>query len=173
VQNRKIILILSASAMAVIFVIGLGDLALLRFDAGDVYPPYSSLRADPLGTKALYESLEELRTVSVRRNYRPLKKTPTLRGSILCLGADSGQSHSLFEKDPAFDWEPLVSAGARWVVALRSGTKSDMLPWNLFHKADVHLVEVGGDTTQPVHTVDESAFHSAQSAVADLDDELP
>src|SRR2546427_9645317 len=41
-----------------VFVLGVGRLFQLRFEAGDVYPPYSSLRADPLGTKALFESLE-------------------------------------------------------------------------------------------------------------------
>ncbi len=40
-----------------LFVTGLIQLILLRFESGDVYPPYSSLRADPLGCKALYESL--------------------------------------------------------------------------------------------------------------------
>ena len=42
---------------ATLFVLGVIYLFLLRFEAGDVYPPYSSLRADPLGTMAWYESL--------------------------------------------------------------------------------------------------------------------
>src|SRR5437867_3874021 len=44
----------------------------LRFQAGDVYPPYSSLRADPLGAKALYESFDHL--LRVERNFKPLPK---------------------------------------------------------------------------------------------------
>jgi hypothetical protein len=32
----------------------------LRFERGDVYPAYSSLRADPLGAMAFYESLEKI-----------------------------------------------------------------------------------------------------------------
>ena len=32
----------------------------LRFESGDVYPVYSSLRSDPLGTRAFYDSLEDL-----------------------------------------------------------------------------------------------------------------
>ncbi len=69
-QNQKTtiaVLILSA-----IFLIGVFKLLLLRFEAGDVYPAYSSLRSDPLGTRALYESLENLGTVSVSRNFDPL-----------------------------------------------------------------------------------------------------
>lgn len=63
-------------ALAALCLLGLvwGFLRLfqLRFEAGDVYPPYSSLRADPLGTRALYESLARLPEVTVARNYRPL-----------------------------------------------------------------------------------------------------
>ncbi|WP_075088131.1 hypothetical protein [Verrucomicrobium spinosum] len=31
-----------------------------RFSAGDAYPPYSSLRSDPLGSRVLFESLDRL-----------------------------------------------------------------------------------------------------------------
>src|SRR5881396_3143359 len=54
------------------FAFGLMHLFQLRFEAGDNYPPYSSLRADPLGTKALYDSLGTL--VSARRHFRPLAR---------------------------------------------------------------------------------------------------
>jgi hypothetical protein len=52
------------------FIAGLVRLFILRFDAGDIYPAYSSLRSDPLGTKALYESLENFDTIAIRRNYQ-------------------------------------------------------------------------------------------------------
>ena len=42
---------------AAILTLGLIRLFKLRFEAGDVYPAYSSLRSDPLGTMAFYESL--------------------------------------------------------------------------------------------------------------------
>src|SRR5438445_12104910 len=51
------------------FILGLGYLFRVRFDVGDVYPEYSSLRADPLGTMALCESLERMPGISVRRDY--------------------------------------------------------------------------------------------------------
>ena len=47
-------------ALIVVFGAGVIRLFQLRFEAGDVYPPYSSYRADPLGTRALYQSLENL-----------------------------------------------------------------------------------------------------------------
>ena len=42
---------------AVAFVLGVLQLFRLRFEQGDVYPPYSTLRADPLGSMALYERI--------------------------------------------------------------------------------------------------------------------
>ncbi len=41
----------------------------MRFKTGDVYPPYSTLRADPLGAMALFESLNEIENIIVERNY--------------------------------------------------------------------------------------------------------
>ena len=55
--------------LLVTFLLGVGHLFALRFETGDVYPAYSSLRSDPLGTRVLYESLENLGDLSPQRNY--------------------------------------------------------------------------------------------------------
>jgi len=55
-----------------VFTAGIYNLFMLRFKAGDVYPAYSSLRSDPLGTKVFYESIDLLETHDAERNYRPL-----------------------------------------------------------------------------------------------------
>ena len=52
---------------------GLVYLFMLRFEAGDVLPAYSSLRADPLGAKAFYQSLEHLDSLAVSRNFGRLE----------------------------------------------------------------------------------------------------
>ncbi len=49
--------------------LGVVKLFLLRFEAGDVYPAYSSLRSDPLGSRAFYRSLENINATLVSRNY--------------------------------------------------------------------------------------------------------
>lgn len=54
------------------FIAGVVRLFNLRFDAGDIYPAYSSLRSDPIGAKALYDSLENFDTIAIRRNYQLL-----------------------------------------------------------------------------------------------------
>jgi len=58
----------------VLFFWGLGHLFMLRFQTGDIYPPYSSLRADPLGTMAFYESLANTGGINVRRHYESLAR---------------------------------------------------------------------------------------------------
>ncbi|MCL4790040.1 MAG: hypothetical protein KJ070_25200 [Verrucomicrobia bacterium] len=58
------------------FVFGVVQLFKLRFESGDVYPPYSSLRADPLGTMAFYESLEKLPGISVHRDHSSANRLP-------------------------------------------------------------------------------------------------
>lgn len=69
-KNLALLLVLGA-----FFVLGVGRLFLLRFEAGDIYPPYSTLRADPLGAKAFYDALGALGPVSVSRNYESLTRT--------------------------------------------------------------------------------------------------
>ena len=68
-RNRSLWMILVAAGL---FAFGLQQLFVLRFESGDVYPPYSSLRADPLGVKALYESLDH--HLEAGRHYQPLLK---------------------------------------------------------------------------------------------------
>ncbi|HXA45556.1 MAG TPA: DUF4350 domain-containing protein [Candidatus Angelobacter sp.] len=63
-------------ACAGVFAFGLIKLFKLRFEAGDVYPPYSSLRADPLGSMALYESLGKVPGISVRRDFSAANRLP-------------------------------------------------------------------------------------------------
>ncbi|WP_138085739.1 DUF4350 domain-containing protein [Phragmitibacter flavus] len=57
----------------------------MRFESGTVYPPYSTLRADPLGSKALYESLDRLPGMEVRQNFRSLEKLHGKVGETLVL----------------------------------------------------------------------------------------
>lgn len=47
-------------AIVLLFAFGLVQLFRWRFEAGDVYPPYSSLRTDPMGTQALFESFQAI-----------------------------------------------------------------------------------------------------------------
>jgi hypothetical protein len=65
------------------FVLGVLKLFLLRFESGDVYPAYSSLRSDPLGSRALYRSLENINDARVSRNYLALQNLEFNENSAL------------------------------------------------------------------------------------------
>ena len=73
-KKRLPIVLLLACAAA--FAFGVVQLFKLRFEVGDVYPEYSSLRTDPLGAMALYESLERLPGLSIRRDYSAANQLP-------------------------------------------------------------------------------------------------
>src|SRR5229473_4914133 len=75
-----------AVLLVAVFLIGIVELFLLRFAAGDVYPPYSSLRADPSGTRALYESLEKIPGATVVRHLKPLSMLEGAEGVVFYAG---------------------------------------------------------------------------------------
>jgi hypothetical protein len=52
---------------AAVFLFGLARLFALRFERGDVYPPYSTLRTDPLGVSVFYEGIRRLPGLSAER----------------------------------------------------------------------------------------------------------
>jgi len=60
--------------LLLIFLAGIFHLFMLRFDRGDVWTAYSSLRSDPLGTRGFYESLKQMEGLSVTRSFKPLSK---------------------------------------------------------------------------------------------------
>ena len=94
---------------------GLFQLFQLRFAGGDVYPEYSSLRADPLGTMALYESLQRL--MPAERLYRPLSRLGEERQTtLLFLGVEAKNLH--FSADEFRDLESFVSEGGRLVISI-------------------------------------------------------
>ena len=78
------------AGLAVLLGAGLYEVFRLRFEAGDVYPEYSTLRADPLGAKACFKILEEYGAHRVERNMKDIR---LLKGredtSILFTGVGS------------------------------------------------------------------------------------
>jgi hypothetical protein len=107
-----------AITLAAGFFYGLWKLYELRFAAGDIYPPYSSLRADPMGTKALYESIPQLPGASADRNYLPIEKAPKGDATLLFLGEEPYIFEALPEKRLK-EFEALALSGSRVVIAMR------------------------------------------------------
>jgi len=103
-------------AVVILLAGGIVQLFSLRFRQGDIYPPYSSLRADPLGTKVLFEALEGLGNQSIERNLRPVDKLEiSTESTLVFLGLnadqDTYQPSSLMENP-----SNLSRGGARFIV---------------------------------------------------------
>ena len=96
------------------FVYVVVQLLLLRFDTGDVYARYSTLRADPLGARAYYEALGALPGLRVERSYRP---APKLRANPPDALFYVGTPHfALWPEEELEAVEAMVSNGMRLVI---------------------------------------------------------
>lgn len=101
---------------AVVFAVGLFQLLKLRFEAGDVFPPYSSLRADPLGAMAFYEALERMPDMKVERDISASNRLPEGKNTTyLHLGAGT-REWEWIDDEEFRTIEDFVTAGGRLVV---------------------------------------------------------
>ncbi len=107
------------------FVVGVARLFILRFESGDVYPAYSSLRSDPLGTRALYESLENIDSVMVGRNYRPLESLEFEPGTTFFYFGSSASGNDWVPEKLVKVFDRLTQSGGRLVLTFLPVTKSN------------------------------------------------
>lgn len=117
--NKRLLHRIGVLLLIALFVVGIARLFWLRFEAGDVYPPYSSLRSDPLGAQALYESLQDLGGQEISRNFRPLDQlNPAPGGTFVLCGLTHIPSTA---NDP---WKTLLekvtAGGGRLIISLSS-----------------------------------------------------
>ena len=113
---------------AMLFVAGVIYLFLLRFEAGDVYPPYSSLRADPLGTMAWFESLQKLSGLTVRRDVSSNSKLPEDQNTTYLHLAAEEMEWRWLELDVLNDIEAFATRGGRLVVTMYPVTGRGFFP---------------------------------------------
>jgi hypothetical protein len=87
----------------------------MRYSSGDVYPEYSSLRTDPFGTKAFYESLRDCCDLNVSRNFEDFSKIKNNTNSTIIF---AGASFSGDKIPESFfkDLESFMKNGGRLVV---------------------------------------------------------
>lgn len=138
-KRAPFILLLVAAAL---FVAGLLHLFHLRFEAGDVYPPYSSLRADPLGTKALFESVDRL--LPVRRHFQSPNRLGDGRDTtLLVLGLSPLELRS--DPEELKQLESFVADGGRLVIALVPQSQRPVPRWS-------SLEERSSGTNNPAST---------------------
>ncbi|MCL2701668.1 MAG: DUF4350 domain-containing protein [Phycisphaerae bacterium] len=113
---KRLGLILFA-ALVVGFLAAMVGLMSQRLETGDVYPPYSSLRGDPLGAKALAESLDKLDGITVERWHKPrLEPKPA---AVFILGVSPNDLANLPD-DAIKELRDVLDAGGRIIISLTS-----------------------------------------------------
>lgn len=102
--------------VVLLFAALMGRLFALRLSAGDVFPVYSSLRADPVGAKAFAGALARL-GVTVTRNHKPLASLGDPAGkTIYFLGMRRYGVETVSLRDAA-EIESVPKGGGRLVFA--------------------------------------------------------
>ncbi len=116
---------------AAAFAFGIVELFQLRFAAGDVYPAYSSLRADPLGTMVFYESLEKIPGLSVRRDFSASNRLPEDSSTVYLHLAGDRYEWDWVPKDLFQEVEDFLARGGRLVITFFPQTEP-----GIFHFRD-------------------------------------
>ncbi len=123
-----------AAAITFAFLWGAFTIVMTPVKTGDAFPRYSSLRADPLGTKLLFDSLQELPGVLVSRNF---KLAPSIANpastSLLMLGL-SGPGWFSTSEERVKQWEQLASRGARLVFVFEPALPALDADFSVFQK---------------------------------------
>lgn len=101
-----------------------GWLFQLRLGSGDIYPEYSSLRADALGTRALFEALELVPGLQVERDYRPLAQLSP-RPRLILLPGLRWQDWQSVPVNQLAALNTAAGNGARVVLAFRADLKRE------------------------------------------------
>lgn len=141
-RRRLPLALLGLVGVLAVFGWGIVHLFALRFAGGDVYPAYSTLRRDPLGTAAFFDALAALPGLRVERNLRPLVSlaqpsrlllgqlgTPDparpadLAGPLVCfyLGADAYEWPRLLHHNEFERLDAILRQGGRVVLTFLPG----------------------------------------------------
>ena len=111
--------------LLIAFLCGVGHLFVLRFETGDVYPAYSSLRSDPLGTRVLYESLENFGDIALRRNYHFLHSLKPEPGTTFFYLGASAADYDPVPADLVKISDRLAKSGGRLVLSFLPESKKN------------------------------------------------
>jgi len=89
-----------------------------RYESGTAYPVYSSLRSDPLGTKALYEALDRLPQTRCERSFKKMEKLEGAPGITLLLLHMPSASLSMGSALNGEDLRAFAARGGRVVITI-------------------------------------------------------
>jgi hypothetical protein len=115
-RNARLVLVL----LLVVLAFGITSVLRRRVQAGEVYPEYSSLRADAFGLRALHDTLAALPGLEVNRWLRPLDKIPSEGHTTYVLAGVNRAWWEALDSRAANAIEQSVQAGDRWVICFRA-----------------------------------------------------
>ncbi len=116
------LILLAGCAAALAF--GLVRLFQLRFEVGDVYPAYSTLRSDPLGAMAFYEGLGQVSGYSPRRDFSTQNRLPEEPHTVYLQLAARPYEWDWVPADLSHELEAFLARGNRLVIAFFPQTSS-------------------------------------------------
>jgi hypothetical protein len=124
---RRAAIVLLFLVILSVFIAQVYRVFLLRFESGDVYPPYSTFRADPQGMQALYESLAALPGVDAARYTGDITRVPDGSGTTLFI---SGVEVSPDPKPVLEAIERFVESGGRLVITFSPFAAQQTTYWD-------------------------------------------
>ena len=113
-----------------LFSLGVFHLFKMRFETGDVYPEYSSLRSDPLGTMILFESLEKAPGLSVQRDFSADNRLPAGKDTTYLHLSGSRMEWTFLPEELTAEIERFVRAGGRLAITFFPETSGANWLWN-------------------------------------------
>ena len=117
----------------VLFVWAIIAIVMTPIQSGDAYPKYSSLRADPLGTKILYESLRETPGLRVERNFRMTNALYGKQAAIFEMGIH-GPAWAFTSTPAVKEWESIAAGGARVIFVFQPILPAMLADFSVFEK---------------------------------------
>lgn len=120
-----------------LFVYGITYLLILRFEKGDVYPPYSSYRSDPLGTKVFYEGLNLIQGVEAVRQVEPFQDLSGLSGTTLFLFGLQASRFSAMNQRSVKALEQGALGGGRIVISFVPTHEQPVPPSKEMNKEEI------------------------------------
>ena len=109
-------------------VAGFAALYRLRVGHGDIFPAYSSLRSDPLGTRVFHDSLEALPGLRVTQRFQPLARLEPAPPCTLILAGLAPRDWTEFTPDEFTALDAAVRGGGRLVMAMHASQNSSESP---------------------------------------------
>ena len=116
-QKNSFIRAFTLVLLLVFMLAGVIHLFVMRFQGGDIYPAYSSLRSDPLGTRVFYESLGIFKNITVQRNYQQLSSLKFEPHTTFLYLAARADETDLMPESVSEVFQRLTDSGGRLVLS--------------------------------------------------------